>query len=350
MTDFELALQDCLDQMQRGGKSMEEVLAAYPQYRQQLKPLLETASWLENRQPALSMTDEQAERSRQALLRKITQENTRRPARKRLPAFHMAPQRPRLIAVGALTLIVCILITALTAVTALAAQSILPGEALYPVKIMLEQAQLALTTDKIRQSRLHLDFANRRLSEAEELSRLKRFEQIPPILDEYGRQVDHALSILQTQAQSHQQEMFPLTQELQLRLAQNIQQLTALEHTLPPQASSAARQALGISSAAAQSLQQISEETQPAALATITSTPTHHKTVSQTPLPSASPTFLPPGQIKKTAVYSSTAPQPPLPTLKPTKTPKPAKTVKPANTHKPPTQPPPVKPTKKPKQ
>ncbi|MFZ5810404.1 MAG: DUF5667 domain-containing protein [Chloroflexota bacterium] len=347
MNDFEQALQDCLDQIQHGGKSMEEAMAAYPQYRQQLKPLLETAGWLENRQPALSMTDEQAERSRQRLLRKITQENTRRPARKRLPAFEWAAPRLRLNAVGALVLIVGILITALTAVTALAAQPSLPGEILYPVKITVEQAQIALTIDPIRKSRLHLDFANRRLLEAEELSRLRRYEQIPPVLDEYGRQVDQAMSILKAQAQSPSQQTSTLTKELQLRLAQNIQQLTALEHTLPPQASPAARQALGISSAAAKSLEQISDETQPAALATITPTPTHHKTVFHTLLPSASPTLLPPGQIKKTTIYSPTAPQPPLPTLKPTKTPKPVKTVKPANTHKPPTQPPPVKPTKK---
>ena len=50
-------------------------------------------------------------------------------------------------------------------VTASAAGAALPGDALYPIKLDLEQARLSLTTNRVRQAELHLEFAQRRMDE-----------------------------------------------------------------------------------------------------------------------------------------------------------------------------------------
>lgn len=51
-----------------------------------------------------------------------------------------------------------------------ASQSSLPGEVLYPVKLVTERAQVALTVDDAREAALHLKFSSKRLEEVEELA------------------------------------------------------------------------------------------------------------------------------------------------------------------------------------
>jgi len=53
--------------------------------------------------------------------------------------------------------------------TAFASQSSLPGDALYPVKMGLEQTRISLANDAYAQAKLHLQFAQRRLDEIKEL-------------------------------------------------------------------------------------------------------------------------------------------------------------------------------------
>jgi len=70
---------------------------------------------------------------------------------------------------------------------AFASQDALPGELLYPVKIVTEKIELAVTKDEIKKTELHLEFAGKRLDEVEQLIES----------DKDGTQIDNALSSYQ---------------------------------------------------------------------------------------------------------------------------------------------------------
>jgi len=46
MTEFEKALQDCLHEVEEGRSSVEDCLRRYPNYAQQLEPVLLTSAYL----------------------------------------------------------------------------------------------------------------------------------------------------------------------------------------------------------------------------------------------------------------------------------------------------------------
>lgn len=69
-------------------------------------------------------------------------------------------------------------------IAAQAAEYALPGDGLYPVKIGLEQARLALTFNPEQEINLYLDYADRRLDEAEALVEIGRDEDAETMLME----------------------------------------------------------------------------------------------------------------------------------------------------------------------
>jgi Domain of unknown function (DUF5667) len=77
--------------------------------------------------------------------------------------------------------------------TASAAGNALPGDALYPVKLDLEQARLALTTNRVRKAELHLEFAQRRMGEINALAELGEFERVAPLAKQFNHQLSLAL-------------------------------------------------------------------------------------------------------------------------------------------------------------
>ncbi len=84
--------------------------------------------------------------------------------------------------------------------TAFAAQSALPGDALYPVKTTLEQAQVRLAADAARVAELHLGFAERRLEEIAGLIAEGRYAEIERATQEFEYHVQQALAAMQTVA------------------------------------------------------------------------------------------------------------------------------------------------------
>jgi hypothetical protein len=75
---------------------------------------------------------------------------------------------------------------------AYASNDALPGEALYPVKLWIESARLA-TAGAAEASTLRVEFAERRLAEAEALTRLGRAAQAEDALAAYARGMQNAL-------------------------------------------------------------------------------------------------------------------------------------------------------------
>ncbi len=170
--EIELILDQCIDEM-RKGKSVAQTIANYPQYANQLWPLLKLVREME----ALPLPSPSPE-AISATLVNIGQELGRSdtPLRSRFTARNILDKkslknifrRPALAWAfnGALALVV-VLFGAAT----ISAGS-LPGDLLYPVKLVTEKVKFLLTFDSEKKAELRLTFSDRRLEEM-----IKAFQQ-----------------------------------------------------------------------------------------------------------------------------------------------------------------------------
>jgi hypothetical protein len=80
-----------------------------------------------------------------------------------------------------------------SAMTALAAQSALPGDTLYPLKITLEQTRLSLARSAVDRAEIQMEFAQRRLVEIEGLIAEGRYRNIVSATQEFEAYINNAL-------------------------------------------------------------------------------------------------------------------------------------------------------------
>ncbi len=104
-------------------------------------------------------------------------------------------QRAALTALVAVVMILAFLFGG-AGITAYAAQSALPGDALYGVKTGLEQTQASLAGDAARKVELYLGFAERRLDEIARLIAEGRYDDIQLATSEYQTYVQLALEAM----------------------------------------------------------------------------------------------------------------------------------------------------------
>jgi hypothetical protein len=149
------AFEDCLRAMEAGA-TLESALARYPQFADELRPMLLAVQAVRPSQP-LRVPKQSEEASHARLLaraRELRQQNRR--------SFALWPQ---LNLVARLALIVLVLAAGGLGAASASAQA-LPGEALYPVKRLVEQAQLNFA-DAATRAALEQQFEQRRLAETQ---------------------------------------------------------------------------------------------------------------------------------------------------------------------------------------
>lgn len=163
--DLETALDQCLAWL-RDGMSIEECLASYPEYANQLHPLLELAAQVGRViTPASSAAARAA--GEQRMLAALAQRQER--AAKTSPVIWylqrfvraLTPGRPgRLRPAWNLAIVsLFILLIAVGALTVAASTYSLPGDVLYPVKMAAQQTRLFLTRNTEMQRRLEEQFS-----------------------------------------------------------------------------------------------------------------------------------------------------------------------------------------------
>lgn len=160
-------LNNCLDRLLAQKASPAECLAAYPEQRAALEPLLQVATLTAAVPQDPSPAFVSATRSR--LLTVMAQ---KRAARQR-PRFALRPLALRLA-----TALVALLLV-LTSCLVVSADS-LPDSPLYPVKLAAEQVQIWLTPDAEARAQLRLQFVQRRFQEAQEL--LQQGKSLPQLV------------------------------------------------------------------------------------------------------------------------------------------------------------------------
>lgn len=146
MKDFDLILEDCLERLSSGASNLDECLLRYPDYAQQLRPLLQSAARLERASEVQPPADFK-QRTRTRLMEHVQAHPHRRQGM--YPFLRLAASMAVLV------------LAFLFAGTALA-QSALPGETLYNWKLASETTWRTLSPDPLGTD---LALADRRIAE-----------------------------------------------------------------------------------------------------------------------------------------------------------------------------------------
>ncbi len=102
--------------------------------------------------------------------------------------------------IAVVALVIALFLFSGAGITAYAAQSALPGDALYNLKTSIEQTQVMLAADAAKIAELHLGFAERRLDEISGLIDDGRYGDIDRATQEFEYHVQQALIAMQTVA------------------------------------------------------------------------------------------------------------------------------------------------------
>lgn len=141
------ALEECLEMLQSGA-SVEECLSIYPEGGEELRKLLLTATYLADTYNGMPTSVPKAQ---------VWEELRPKLAPKRPGGFLSSRWRWAFATVG-------IVVVALASVTGVSASS-LPGEALYSVKLAVEEVRMALTFTDAGKIELGSVLANKRIDE-----------------------------------------------------------------------------------------------------------------------------------------------------------------------------------------
>lgn len=152
--DKELAniLNDCLERLLQG-ETIEQCLQDYPQYAEEIEPLLQTAMAAKKAlaiQPGVEFKA-RARYQFQSVLKET------KPGRG-LPFLSWQPRWAPALAIGLAFLLA-------GSGTVAAAGNSMPDSPLYPVKLATEQAQLGLTFSDIGKAKVYVELADKRVAE-----------------------------------------------------------------------------------------------------------------------------------------------------------------------------------------
>ncbi|MGC9334642.1 MAG: DUF5667 domain-containing protein, partial [Anaerolineae bacterium] len=304
--DLDAILEQSLAQIAAGKARVESCLLAYPAYADELEPLLRMAERMRALpKPVL------APEARARIEAQVLQAAPRGPL---FRASRRPVSRPRFVlpklgwALGALAVVAFMMVVSIGLVQAAAGS--LPGMALYPVKLAVEDARLWLAPAD-REPALHLEFAHRRLAEAEALAEEGR--AVAAVLEAL---VAHMEAALAGAEQLPQEAAAPVLQELIALAEIQADRLPRLAERVPLAEREAFQRALGLSAAHADRARILlgPDAPEPEAGATPTSTATSEPSTPGAPAAGPTATYTPSPTPSLTPSRSPTATQEPVPT------------------------------------
>lgn len=191
-------LQECLEAL-AAGEDLESILRRYPRQADSLRRALQAADWLTRHRAALQPSASFVQASQARLLHDLRQRTTPRQQRRRQFAFHLRRLGMSLQPV----VVILLLLTLLNIPFQLfqAARVALPGDQLYPLKRFQEQARLAFTFDPLTKAQLHIQYAQQRAMEVQELMLDGRFEHLNLAVNSYQAQMERTRLALEDVAQ-----------------------------------------------------------------------------------------------------------------------------------------------------
>ena len=196
-------LDSCLELITSGSATVESALDQYPEYSKQLRPPLEAALWLQSRKDVFNPRPGFVQLSQRRLVNRFRGQGSEAGANEtfsRIPVFF----RERRIAVqysALLTLTAVLLFVGYRSTDFLVQRSI-PGDPLYETKITQEELRVNLASNQEDETRLRIEFAERRVIEMQELVLVGRTDLVDATLKNFEFQLSQAASGILTVAKT----------------------------------------------------------------------------------------------------------------------------------------------------
>lgn len=151
--------------------------------------------------------------------------------------------RPGLRALAVLSILL-IAIFGAGGATSLAAREALPGDAFYPVKTIVEEVRIQLSSGASQTAELHILFANRRLDELSRLAAEQRFDNLESTVEQLGYHSQEAVRAMQQVADDDPTQAQEIAAAITDLLSENVTVLTNIRDAAPVSAAPAINQTL----------------------------------------------------------------------------------------------------------
>lgn len=224
-----------LDQIENQQESIDSILQQHPEHADQLRTELEAALWLRHHKDAFSARPAFLVESRTHLMGSLT---TKRPSvfssYLKGQGVHWAARNRFFEVLSLLTLLLCMVFVGHNVV--LMADLSLPSEPLYPVKLLLEQGQRAITFNPEADARLQVDISHQRTIEIIELILNENYAAIPQAVKRLERQLAASQIALDKMQQRNPTVSEILRQDYQDRLSTETMILSILIDSYPSDA------------------------------------------------------------------------------------------------------------------
>ena len=249
-------LASCLELIERGEHTVEECLALYPEYRDELESLLATAASISERadyapRPSFQLA------SRARLLRRLSP----RPAGVNHSRQKLALLHPKRLVVLWTTLLV-IAVSLIGGGTVYASNEALPGDVLFPVKRAIEATRLSISDDA-GDVLLGAEFAQTRMEEIQVLLNSNREEDLDLAVDLLTEGIDASTLSLAVVAQEDPGRAAELSSLLADAFSIHAEVLTSRLESVPARARPAIQNAIIASNRGRETVQKLFENDVP---------------------------------------------------------------------------------------
>jgi hypothetical protein len=319
-------LDACLDQIANGSETVDTVVERYPKYKEQLKPALEAAQWLQSRSEVFNPRPGFVQLSQRRLVNRFRSNGgqagtTATDTLSRIPAFFQ--ERRMVFQYSALVTLTAVLLFVGYQSTSFLIQRSIPGDPLYETKLAQEELQVTLTRSEAGQTRLRIKYAQRRVVEMQELVMVGRDRHLAEAMANFEYQLAEAATGIMAVAKTDESGAAVLANVFEETLAVPIRNLVGILDTTPAFAS-----AVFVDSFNTLTAELFEQPIFDTVLVLTTTTPTSTSTPTMTPTMTFTATFSPTSTEEVTATSLATTTAPPIEEVLPTepapKTPKPA--------------------------
>ncbi len=226
-------IQNCLEMMLAGQKTIDQVVDQYPELAEELRPQLEVVLWLKEKAKSLEPRPGFLTASRGRLIQQIRQESFAGQSSVSSWGQFWRHLSSQLAWQAGAALLVLLSLLFLSSHTINATRSAIPGQALYPVKLFVEKTRLSLAPNDYQAAQLYVNFSLRRQNEIEELIFEGRYDLLPDAIQAYQKEVAQALQSLDRLAGSDPNGAQALATTLNMALSSQAASLKVLSTMLP---------------------------------------------------------------------------------------------------------------------
>ncbi len=193
--DLSRILDACLELIASGSGTVDSVIEQYPEHSEQLRPALEAAQWLQTRSEVFNPRPGFVQLSQRRLVNRFRNNSSKAGATStetlsRIPAFFQ--ERRMIVQYSALLTLTAVLLFVGYRSTAFLVQRSIPGDPLYATKLSQEELRVSLSSNEEDETRLRIEFAQRRVIEMQELILVGRDSLLDETLDNFRFQMAEA--------------------------------------------------------------------------------------------------------------------------------------------------------------